>query len=166
MKNDTRLVIRLATESDMPMLVAEYGDPEFHKSQLAKQAKDECLYLVAMLGDDFVGHAFLRRESYYAPVRKRLSDYAELDALDIHKSEMRSKGYGSQIVAECERLARDWGVSKIGLAVSVKNTRAESLYYKLGYRDWGYGTFPKEWVDEGGVRHQGADLRYLVKSLR
>ncbi len=49
--------------------------------------------------------------------------------------DQKSKGYGSAFVAFYENYAKEHGCTELRMDTNVKNTRARSLYQKLGYEE-------------------------------
>lgn len=97
--------------------------------RLAQQAAGEALYLVLETNNQLVSFVVL-----YWHGKKTHPDYPDMVDLFTVESQ-RGKGYASQLIAECERLAGEKGFSKIGLAVNPDlNEPARKLYEKLGYK--------------------------------
>ena len=60
-------------------------------------------------------------------------EYPDIEDLYTKESE-RGKGYGSKLIAECEKRSKEKGFNKIGLAVNPdKNCSAYRLYLTLGF---------------------------------
>lgn len=60
--------------------------------------------------------------------------FALLDELYL-APHARGRGWGAQLLAAVQALARDWGVASLRLEVHHHNPRAKALYTRLGYRD-------------------------------
>ena len=58
------------------------------------------------------------------------------------------------------------GYSHVGLTVELSNPRAQRLYQRLGYRDWGHGTYLDRWTEHDvngySIAHQDPGT-YLLK---
>jgi len=80
--------------------------------------------------------------------------------------EYRSRGIGTRLIASAEKMARERGFREVCVGVDIENTRARSLYERLGYRDWGHGVVEAYWLlpDQNGTRHSEQVL-YLRKKL-
>ena len=50
------------------------------------------------------------------------------------RSSCRGRGIGQQLVKQCESLAREFGMNRIGLTVETMNTAAKKLYRKQGFK--------------------------------
>ncbi|MEM7366100.1 MAG: GNAT family N-acetyltransferase [Pseudomonadota bacterium] len=50
-------------------------------------------------------------------------------------AEQQGRGVGSSLMAHCETMANDAGVTHLSLIVASENTGAHALYLKLGYQD-------------------------------
>jgi GNAT superfamily N-acetyltransferase len=80
----------------------------------------------------------------------------------------RSRGVGAAMLRACEEAARQRGEARIGIGVSVTNTRARALYERLGYSDPGIGprATSGQWISPDGVAHLWEDqVQYLTKPL-
>jgi ribosomal protein S18 acetylase RimI-like enzyme len=90
-----------------------------------------------------------------------------VEALLVHPS-YRSQTVGTQLLEAAERLVRERGHRRIGLAVAVENIRAWALYDRRGYREADIGDFANHWsyVDESGGEVTATETcSYLVKQL-
>lgn len=68
-------------------------------------------------------------------------EYPDIEDL-FTQEDQRGKGYGTKLIHECERLAKDKGFSKIGLAANPdSNEHARKLYEKLGYSHDGKNSY-------------------------
>jgi GNAT superfamily N-acetyltransferase len=96
----------------------------------------------------------------------RVRDCAEINGLGVVRR-YQGKGVGSRLIAEAESLSRGRGVFQIGVAIGTDNTRAASLYDRLGYADWGKGNYVTAWteVEAGRERVVREHVRYLLKQL-
>ncbi|NLU76227.1 GNAT family N-acetyltransferase [Streptomyces sp. HNM0575] len=69
----------------------------------------------------------------FAPPSPDCLFIANLSVLPEH----RSRGYGSLILREADRVARDTGLTGLEGDVSISNTRAWALYQRLGFESLG-----------------------------
>ncbi|GAA5197575.1 hypothetical protein GCM10023322_69160 [Rugosimonospora acidiphila] len=60
-----------------------------------------------------------------------------LNGLSV-RAQYRGHGYGTRLLDDGVRIARDLGVSALGLDVEVDNVGAYALYQKLGFEEMGY----------------------------
>ena len=85
-------------------------------------------WVLLRAGDRFIGWAIL--QSHIAPHY----NYPELEDLYIHP-EFRNRGYGTFLIGEIEKLARERGMKGLSLGVNPDdNSDARRLYERLGYR--------------------------------
>ncbi|MCL4255658.1 MAG: GNAT family N-acetyltransferase [Anaerolineae bacterium] len=130
------MIIRYATEIDMMALatVKNFPNPDISyettRYRLAQMAEGRAFYLVAVLDDKIVGHAFLNLFG-----KPSQPDYPDIQDIYVHP-EFRRLGIATHLVIECERLAHQHGFSHIGLAVGIMDygMPARILYNKLGYK--------------------------------
>jgi GNAT superfamily N-acetyltransferase len=87
--------------------------------------RDESTYLVAWDGIDPVGHVHIA----WADTELGIPELQDMYVLP----ERRSEGIGAKLVTSAERLAAGRGHDRCSLSVSDANTRAQSLYQRLGY---------------------------------
>jgi len=145
--------------------------PEAHVRRLADQRAGRVTYLVAWVNGRAVGHALVRWGGTTNPELRWLLDLREahpyVEALLVHPA-YRSRSVGSQIMDTAEKLVRERGLRRIGLAVAVDNARARALYERIGYRELDIGSFSNAWtyVDESGNEvTESETCIYLVKEL-
>lgn len=123
-------MIRQATEADyaaLHQIRPTITDDEI-KGRLDKQSQGEVIYLVVAENNKLVSFVVLHWQG-----KKTHPEYPDMVDLYTMESE-RGKGYGTQLIAECERLVKEKGFTKIGLAVNpTLNAPAKRLYEKLGY---------------------------------
>jgi ribosomal protein S18 acetylase RimI-like enzyme len=165
--------VRPLTAEDLPLVQQALPPehPEAHVRRLSDQRAGRVTYLVAWAGHQAVGHAIVRWGGTTNPELRWLLDVREphpyLEALLVHPA-YRSRSIGSQILEASEELVRSRGRHQLGLAVAVDNSRARTLYRRLGYRDLGIGEFANAWsyVDEHGNEVGEIEIcAYLVKWL-
>ncbi len=92
-----------------------------------KDTDQNSIFLVKNDEGDHVGFVWLNRY--------KLGQASGIFIYDIIvEQEHRRKGYGTQILAEVENIARRNGVNRISLHVFAHNEEAIELYMKCGYR--------------------------------
>ena len=82
--------------------------------------------IVAVAGERVVGHLSIRREE--SPTTAHVATLGIAVAEDL-----RGRGIGSALIAECLRWARSVGVHKVMLSVFPHNAQAIGLYKKFGF---------------------------------
>jgi ribosomal protein S18 acetylase RimI-like enzyme len=163
------LSIRVCIEPDIVLLACRFssGDARVHAFRYAGQQQGRSLYLVAWLEGIPVGHLDLWWQAAEdAPsAQPHLAGCAELNAIAV-LPEHRSRGIGTHLIAAAEAMALARGFREVCVGVEVENSRARSLYERLGYRDWGQGIVEAYWLlpDAHGLRHSERAL-YLRKRL-
>ncbi len=164
------LAIRPLAEEELPLLeqFPSGGLREKHRQRFARQRSGEVVYLVAWDGALPLGHLLLKWGGAGAePMASQLRDCPHLEDFTV-RPEYRSRGIGSRLLDTAERLARERGFGRIGVAVGLENTRARALYERRGYADAGLGEHTVRWpyIDREGRRRWGEECCvYLVKSL-
>ncbi|MGW8246704.1 MAG: GNAT family N-acetyltransferase [Acidiferrobacterales bacterium] len=74
--------------------------------------------------------------------------------------EFRGRGYGKELLALAETIARDLGMRGLSLIVADTNEGARKLYNKIGFQEKAYRSMVKErW------QHPGANWVLMVKNL-
>lgn len=97
--------------------------------RLKDQADGKSNFLVLEDGGKVVSFVYLK---YYG--KDSHLEYPDMEDL-FTKEDQRGKGYGSTLIKECEKLVREKGFKKIGLAVNPdKNDYAKKFYEHLGYK--------------------------------
>jgi ribosomal protein S18 acetylase RimI-like enzyme len=139
------LVIREATDADLPAMLSLYAQPGFDDGE--KLALDEAerlfrkaatypfyKFFVTVAEDVIVGtYAILVMDNIGhvgAP-----SAVVESVAVDPRR---QSGGIGKAMMDHAMSIAREKRCYKIALSSSVKRVRAHAFYEKLGYRRYGY----------------------------
>lgn len=98
-------------------------------NRLQEQTEGKADFLILEENSKIVGFVYLK---YYG--KETHPDYPDIEDLYTKENE-REKGYGSILVKECERLVKERGYKKIGLAVNPKhNDSSRKLYERLGFR--------------------------------
>lgn len=122
--------IRLAQEEDIPDLqkVKPILSAEQARERIKRQSVGEVEFLVLEKDNGIVSFVLLKWRG-----KKTHPKYPDMEDLYTRESE-RLRGYGSVLIAECEKRAGKKGFTKIGLAVNSElNDPARKLYEKLGY---------------------------------
>lgn len=127
--------IRNATIQDIELIKQVRPDwitTAIINERLDKQNKKEIDFLVYDNLGQIVSFVVI-----YWHGKKSHPEYPDIVDLYTKESE-RGKGYGSMLIAECERIAKNRGFKKLGLAVNPDlNCQARKLYEKLGYHHTG-----------------------------
>jgi len=162
--------IQTCQEKDIVALdraITSHGD--WHRKRFETQQKGETSYVIAWEEDIPVGHLnLIWGGSEQAEVRRHIKDCPELSAIWVWPPEKRSQGIGRALIAYAEALAHSKGYAKIGLGVRTDNERAQALYEKLGYEDWGRGVYHNRYTNfkQDGTRVEHDDPSYyLIKRL-
>ncbi|MGD0113432.1 MAG: GNAT family N-acetyltransferase [Armatimonadota bacterium] len=161
--------VRVCIEHDIALLACRFssGDARVHAFRYARQQQGRSIYLLAWLAGAPVGHLDLWWQAAEdAPsAQPHLVGCAELNAITV-LPEYRSQGIGTRLIATAEQMARTRGFREVCVGVEPENTRARSLYKRLGYVDWGHGVVDAYWLlpDEQGLYHAEQAV-YLRKKL-
>jgi GNAT superfamily N-acetyltransferase len=168
---DILVEVRQAEKEDLAALEFAFpiGPAEKHAERLQRQSRGEVLYLVAWYKGKPVGHSLLKWQGaaethIQAHFEGRCPDVEDLFVI----TSMRSRSVGRQILLNAEQHAKLRGYVQIGLSVGVHNTRAKSLYSRLGYRDAQLGDHYEsgEYVDaDGQLQKWEEKCIYLIKAL-
>lgn len=122
--------IRRATSKDVdhlkkvkPSLTGEQAE-----ERLKKQEEKLVEYLVLEKDGEIVSFVLLKWQG-----KKSHPEYPDMEDL-FTREDQRGKGFATNLIRECETLAKQKGFNKIGLAVNPElNENAHRLYTKLGY---------------------------------
>ncbi len=141
----------------------------YHHRRFATQQSGDGIYLIAWHGAEPVGHFLLRWNGpEHDPTAMYPSNTACLEA-GATRTEFQRRGVATRLIQHAERLARDEGHTRIGLAVgSVDNPAARRLYKRIGYRNWGGGEFTISWDYETEDGRKGREFEvciYMFKDL-
>lgn len=132
------MLIRSATNADgkaIKLIKPSLSTHTIH-TRFILQTKGTVEFLVLEDNGILVGFVLLKWNG-----KKTHSNYPDVEDLYI-KENYRSKGYGTLLLRECEKRAKEKGFTKIGLAVNPeKNTGVKKLYKKLGYKHDGKNTY-------------------------
>lgn len=146
-------------------------DPRFAEHVQPPVLSDDgnTTFLIAWAGAEPVGHLNLKWLGNEEPeVQAYVAKTPELSQISVWPQEMRSQGIGTRLIAAAEAMIVVRGYAQVGLGVEVTNLRARHLYERLGYRDWGYGTYDDRWLEVEEDGHQIAHKNtcaYLLKRL-
>lgn len=139
--------------------------PGAHRERLAVQERGDALYLVAVHSGALLGHLLL---SWRGSASCADSQGHWLSDIAVHP-EYQSRGIGSQLLEEVERLAGERGYDRVGLSVALENVRARALYERRGYQESGCGMHRERWPyvgDHGQERWREETCVRLIKRLR
>lgn len=144
------------------------GPPERHLTRLARQHRDEVLYLIGWQGCTPTGHLLLVWTGPAdEPVASSVTSCAELQDFVV-RPDLRSRGLGRQMLALATELTRRRGFRRLGLFVGQDNPRARALYERHGFVEASFGPLPIRWQSRGpdGAQHWREETAdYLVKEL-
>jgi ribosomal protein S18 acetylase RimI-like enzyme len=136
--------IRDVSRSDIPVVatLVPHEDETFSQEWLLSQQAAGCLdYIAAWIENVPVAQGLILWAGY--PPGKLADEFPCTPVIrSVEVAEKyRSCGIGSAIVGELEARARSRGYTYTSLGVMPENTRAESLWRRLGYTDWGKGPY-------------------------
>jgi len=168
-KNDPELApgvsIKICEINDIEALNKAMPSEGFHEARFKLQQEGKSSYLVAWQNGTPVGHLDIKWSGSSQPVVKEFIDKTpELSAISVWPPEKRSQGIGSMLIAEAEEMVKGRGYDRVGLSVREDNHRARELYEKLGYQDWGQGTYNDIWQTVSG-KQSDKICSYMVKNL-
>jgi ribosomal protein S18 acetylase RimI-like enzyme len=141
--------------------------PGKHRERLEGQRRGECLYLIAWIGAEPVGHLNLRLRGRKLPERARKLRAAQIEDLIVAASHRR-RGVATELMRRAEEEAGARGFRTVGLGVDVGNAPARGLYRQEGYEEAGFGRFVVSYpyIDEDGAERQATEIcTYLIKRL-
>jgi ribosomal protein S18 acetylase RimI-like enzyme len=151
--------VRRCEEADLPALEASM--PGSHRKFFERQSAGAAEYLVAWVSGAPVGHFALDWQGQDLP------GVPEINTGEV-RGDMRSRGIGTALIAECEKLASRRRARRVCLLVADDNPRARRRYERLGYRDTGATEVVAEYDDTnaaGETRHFREECAVLVKEL-
>ena len=138
--HSTEVVTREARDTDLEQLfenfVRRFAD------RLAEHVAGECVFLVAELGDQVVGHVTVRWRSAYPYFRDNgIPEIHDLNVVEKH----RRRGIASRLVDEAEhRIRRVADFAGIGFGLPPGYRAAQSMYIRRGYVPDGQGVYWKD----------------------
>lgn len=156
------VAIRPCREDDLPAL--EWLGAFSHHRQIIRQAfelqlEDEVIMLVAEVGGDLIGQAWVDFRPRLGAHGPRVWAVRVLD-------DRQGAGVGRKLMQAAETLARARGCTCLELGVEKDNLPAQAFYARLGWRVVGelHETYDYETPD-GEVAAQALDEWVLVKEL-
>jgi GNAT superfamily N-acetyltransferase len=158
--NLTQLIIRDATEDDLPALDAFRPYGTAHADRLRHANPQRFRYLIADMGDEIVGTVMLYFQA--EPGWDRAHQMPLMMELFIPER-FRSKGIGTAMIAAAEEFTVFAGFGHLYLRVEPeRNPRAFALYKRLGYQPLQSKPYedPYHFVDSAGHVTQG--MEYVV----
>ena len=169
--NASRIRIRPLAAEELHLLTAapwSSGLPGKHNDRLVRQTAGKVTYLIAWNGADPIGHMLVRLTGpNEEPMRSALTDCAEIEDFTVI-AKLRSRGIGRLLLESAEDAARQRGLRRIGVGVTLDNPRAKALYERQGFRSSGLGTYITRWQyadADGEKRWREEPCSYLVKEL-
>jgi ribosomal protein S18 acetylase RimI-like enzyme len=116
-----------------------------HPYRIEAHESGYATFLLAWENETPVGYLLIKWNGSDARVVQRhMGRCPELDGITVAEGQ-RSRGIGTTLIQEAERLVANAGFEAVALAVGIDNPRAQALYERLGYVDWGHGTFEASW---------------------
>jgi ribosomal protein S18 acetylase RimI-like enzyme len=153
-------VIRRLERDEVPRVEeALPRSPGVHEERVAAQQRGDGVYLVAWIGQEPVGHAYLSWSGYV--------EYPEVRDVGVAERRRR-EGFGTLLMEGAETRARDAKAECVGLAVALDNVGARAFYERLGYTDAGLEPFTISYQqrDDGGIPHKVTErCTYLSKRV-
>jgi len=131
-------IIRNAKIEDIPGLIrVKRTLSEEHAMERIKRQREKLVdYLLLEDEGEIVSFVLLKWHG-----KSTHPDYPDIEDL-FTREDQRGKGFGTKLITECEKLAREKGFSKIGLAANPdSNEHARKLYEKLGYSHDGKSSY-------------------------
>lgn len=99
------------------------------QERLKQQKQDQAEFLVLEKDGKIISFVVLKWSG-----KKTHPEYPDMGDLFTRETE-RGKGFGTLLVKECEKRAKEKGFKKIGLCVNpTLNPQAKSFYENLGYK--------------------------------
>lgn len=159
-------------EADLDEIVMAFKTIGWHKPKsiyeayLVEQSKKTRSIFVAKIRNKFCGYVTLKWRSAYPPFNENnIPEIVDLNVLPSY----RKQGIASQLIEECERLAKNRGHNTIGLGVGLSEDygNAQRLYIRLGFMPNGKGIYYQNKLVNYGDKVTVDDdlLLYLTKSL-
>ena len=172
--NPELIAIRVCEAADLATLdecIPWHGVGSVHELRFGWQLEGRSLYLIAWLEGKPVGHVDVHWEGLSWRNNEAVKQYTvgcpELNGLGVIE-ELQSRGIGTKLIAAAEQVIRERGYKRAGLAVDLNNDRARRLYERLGYQDWGKGSYDDSYEVEiaPGMRRVFTDqVTLLTKDL-
>jgi len=168
--------IKAAVIDDLDDDVLREEDARFFRDRLGGGAPGAVLF--AFVGDDLVGHCYLRLEEAEEPeLRERLPGVPLLERLRVFPA-FQGRGFARALVRAAEERAQAHGRTRLALGVAAKDTDTEradpdvgsdlpGFYRRLGYGEWEHGlveTYREEKFQDDWVRVP-EDCRVFFRNL-
>jgi len=147
-------VVRRATLKDLEAILKleklYFGSPKENFESLfkLKTPNEECVFFVAEKNKKVIGYSRMHLFKWY--------EGAHIVTIVVDKK-FRRKGYGTLLIKEMEKFARNKGMKIITLDASPDNIEALIFYLKNGFRICGY---------RDKLEEKGKPIIYLSKKLR
>jgi GNAT superfamily N-acetyltransferase len=137
-----------------------------HPVRAAAHESGAATFLVAWLEGMPAGYLLLKWTGADERVVHRLiGDCPELNGITVAPA-LQSHGIGTQLIRKAETLVRARGIARVGLAVGLANSRARSLYERLGYSSWDHGSFEVSWeAPDHPMGRESETCVYMLKEL-
>lgn len=163
-------VIRPLRDDDLDAVARAFQrHPDTVAGRLALQREQTGVYLIAWDGATPVGQTLVRFSRDPAPwVPRELAGLPYLEDVYV-PHDLRSRGIGTLLLEEAERVVREHGRHSVSLAVNVDNLGAQRLYRRLGYAEAAAGPHEQPWShhDPHGRLHSHSErVVDMVKRLR
>ena len=131
-----RIVVRQATESDLPNIERQYGpldnmgDPFCDASKLTKMRYDHLL--VAEIDGIYAGFLYwhIGKKPFFAP---RVTRFAHIREVQVMKK-FRRQGVGKKLTLYALHRLKALGIRNVFLATAETNKVASRLYESLGFK--------------------------------
>lgn len=156
--------VRPANAKDIAQLNKSMPSP-INEPQMAEQMAGDTTFLLAFDGDDVVGRLVIRWAGTTKDAIRHLVPATPNIGMVRTRTDQRGRGIGNSLMQAAEDLVRDRGYTQVGLGVALENQPALRLYQRLGYQDWGHGTYQqaRRKPDPNGETEQ-TEI-YLIKKL-
>lgn len=156
--------ITIADIKDIPALQA-LGNPHdqgYFERCFAEQAEGKRQIVLAESEGRVAGYVILNFHPRYQPFRRL--GIPEVQDLFV-SSDVRRQGIGEMLVTSCENIARDKGMTQMGMAVGLHAGfgAAQRLYVRMGYVPDGAGVmYDRDAVHVGDMRIIDDDLTLMM----
>ncbi len=165
-ENEPGIEITLLTDDGLEALERAIPARGAHPVRLQEQKDGKSSYLIAYQNGTPVGHLNLKWNGDESEtIKEHVQNCPEINGLSVWPPEMQSQGIGRKLVIKAEEMAKERGFKQIGLGVGLDNPRAKALYERLGYVDWGHGTYVDSWTDRSTGEAHADPCYYLIKPL-
>lgn len=154
----TALVMRRAAESDLPVLLALYGQPSFNKGRVVSLDEAKAIFARMALYPDYAIYLVEREGAVVGTLALMVIDniahWGRPTALveNVVVAEgLQGEGIGRWMLRRAFRMAGEKGAYKVALSSNLRSERAHRFYDSLGFQKYGYsfGLEPLPAFDEG-----------------